>query len=49
MIADILRLLREVDYEGNTEVIKAAKGKYEQPDTFMEVLRHVKDRTHGRR
>ncbi len=42
MIQNILELLRLNDYYGEHDLIDVAKGRYEYPNTYREVLRSLK-------
>ena len=49
MIGEIIKLVQLAEYEGSSEIVKAAKGKYQYPTDFKKIWRHVKDRSNGRR
>lgn len=44
MIRDLVILLKSGDFQGESETIDIAKGKYKAPSTFKEVLREVKSK-----
>ena len=42
MIEEIIKMLKEQDYYGSSEIIEIAKGKYEYPDTFTKIKKQFK-------
>jgi hypothetical protein len=42
MLKEILELLQEGDYYGESEYIEIAKGKYKYPESFSETVKQFK-------
>lgn len=47
MIGLIIQALKTVEYEEGGELIQTAKGKYEMPKNWKQVMRMVKRRING--